>query len=350
MRGAVDIDRDASLSGMWNALDNQIKVGVATTTPITRYVHPDNLGSTAVTSDAGGNLAQRLDYAPYGSVIASENTGTTTAARQYIGQYFDPSSNLNYLNSRYYNSAQGQFISEDPVFSAIGKQTQVQQLSQQQNELLMDPQALNSYSYSEDNPVIKEDPNGKFVELLPVIAAAYLVYSAAQFGVDSYNAYNMDVRYRDVTSQTDKDLANLQVGFDMVSFGTGEGLARAGLEVSDFALSTAQASEDALNTFGPSVYSFFSNLFSENGTSNGPPNVSMSQLLSTPNTTFSTLYSNLSSNSVTSRQTAVSTINTGSGVSGTPSNELWVTPNGAVVTWTGQIVSSAAPVNSSSKQ
>jgi RHS repeat-associated protein len=147
---------------------------VATATAITRYIHPDNLGSTNVTSDANGNLSQWLDYAPFGSVLASENTGTTTAARQYIGQFSD-ASGLSYLNSRYYNGAQGQFVSEDPVFLALGNPTQLQQLSQQQqNQLLMDPQALNSYSYSEDNPISLKDPLGLGAQIFsgnPVVAA-----------------------------------------------------------------------------------------------------------------------------------------------------------------------------------
>src|SRR6202034_718324 len=96
-------------------VDQPLINGTATGTPITRYVHPDNLGSTAVTSDASGTLAQWFDYAPYGSLLASSNTGTTTVARQYIGQYSD-ASGLSYLNARYYNPAQGQFLTEDPVF------------------------------------------------------------------------------------------------------------------------------------------------------------------------------------------------------------------------------------------
>jgi RHS repeat-associated protein len=100
-----------------------------------------------VTSDTGMNLIQTTDYASYGSVIASTNTGTTKAARQFIGQFTDDSG-LSYLNARFYNSAQGQFITQDPVF-----------WSTQQN--LSDPQSLNSYSYSEDNPIVKEDPSGR---------------------------------------------------------------------------------------------------------------------------------------------------------------------------------------------
>jgi RHS repeat-associated protein len=134
--------------------DQKMVNGTATGTAITRYNHPDNLGSTNVTSDSSGNLAQWLDYAPYGSVIASQNTGTTTAARQFIGQFAD-ASGLSYLNARYMNPAQGQFTSEDPVFLGTPSQQNLQ-----------DPQSLNAYSYSDDNPVTKEDPSGKqWVEL-----------------------------------------------------------------------------------------------------------------------------------------------------------------------------------------
>jgi RHS repeat-associated protein len=91
------------------------------------------------------NLAQWFDYAPYGSVIATTNTGQT-AGRQYINRFADQS-NLDYLNARYYNPAQGQFITQDPVF-----------WSSKQN--LSDPQSLNSYSYASNNPISKEDPDG----------------------------------------------------------------------------------------------------------------------------------------------------------------------------------------------
>jgi RHS repeat-associated protein len=100
--------------------------------------------------EKNGNLAQWLDYAPYGSVLTSENTGTTTAARQYIGQYSDTATGLSYLNARYYNGTQGQFTSQDPVFLAPPLQ-----------QSLQDPQSLNAYSYSEDNPITREDPLGK---------------------------------------------------------------------------------------------------------------------------------------------------------------------------------------------
>jgi hypothetical protein len=82
MNVATDLNREPSLDAMWRALcaggprlENESEI---------RRV---------------SNLAQWLDYAPYGSVLASENTGTTTSARQYIGQFSD-ASGLSYLNAR----------------------------------------------------------------------------------------------------------------------------------------------------------------------------------------------------------------------------------------------------------
>src|SRR5216684_8534228 len=56
------------------------------------------------------------------------------------------------LQARYYDGSKGAFLSEDPVFLGDPKQ-----------QTLTDPQSLNSYSYGNDNPIVKSDPNGRFV-------------------------------------------------------------------------------------------------------------------------------------------------------------------------------------------
>lgn len=56
---------------------------------------------------------------------------------------------LDYLNARYYDSSRGQFLTEDPVFWGNPK-----------NQTLANPQGLNSYSYSIDNPITGKDPSG----------------------------------------------------------------------------------------------------------------------------------------------------------------------------------------------
>jgi RHS repeat-associated protein len=135
MNISADLDREPPLDATWHALSSA-SPGVENESNIERV----------------GNLAQWFDNAPYGSLLASGSTGTTTVARQYIGQYSD-TSGLDYLNARYYSPVQGQFISQDPVF--LGNPSQ-------QN--LTDPQSMNSYSYSDDNPIVKSDPTGKCLE------------------------------------------------------------------------------------------------------------------------------------------------------------------------------------------
>jgi hypothetical protein len=82
---AADLDREASY-----AFGNRVSLttGNTSTTSAANYFsippltsNPGVAATTTYSYDNNGNLAQWLDYAPYGSVIASENTATTTAAR-----------------------------------------------------------------------------------------------------------------------------------------------------------------------------------------------------------------------------------------------------------------------------
>ena len=114
----------------------------------TRYMHSDNLGSTDAVTNASGTPVQILDYYPYGSSRIASSTAGTDEKRKFIGQFTD-SSGLSYLNARYYSPTQGQFLSEDPAFLGNPKQ-----------QGLGNPQNLNSYSYSVDNPITKSDPTG----------------------------------------------------------------------------------------------------------------------------------------------------------------------------------------------
>jgi RHS repeat-associated protein len=133
-------------------LDQAFKNGAATGTAQMRYVHPDHLGSTDVVTDQNQNLVQTLSYLPYGSVRISSAT-STNERRKYIGQFNDDSG-LSYLNARFYNTSQGQFLTQDSIF-----------LGDPKDQNLSDPQSLNTYAYSEDNPVTKADPSGKYYQI-----------------------------------------------------------------------------------------------------------------------------------------------------------------------------------------
>src|SRR6266480_2458047 len=140
-------------------IDQQFKNGVVTGTAKTRYVHPDHLGSTNVVTNESGAVVQTLDYYPYGATRVSVST-STNEKRKFIGQFSDDSG-LSYLNARFYNPNQGQFLSEDPSFLAVGNSELVKQVTgQDQRTFLSDPQQLNSTSYGRDNPITNKDPSG----------------------------------------------------------------------------------------------------------------------------------------------------------------------------------------------
>jgi len=125
-----------------------IETAGATTT--TRYILTDHLGSPTVILNASSSPVETLDYFPYGGLKVDSKVGSYGGnARKYIDQVSD-ASGLNYFNARYENPNQGQFITQDPVFLGTPSQQNIQ-----------DPQSLNSYSYSDDNPIVKSDPNGK---------------------------------------------------------------------------------------------------------------------------------------------------------------------------------------------
>src|SRR5262249_40997350 len=85
----------------------------ATGSSTSNYSFPDNQNSMTVVTDSTSNIQQTSDYYPYGSSRIS--TGSNAQQRKYIGQFSD-SSGLNYLNARYLQPSQGQFISQDPMY------------------------------------------------------------------------------------------------------------------------------------------------------------------------------------------------------------------------------------------
>jgi RHS repeat-associated protein len=151
MNVAVDLDLERSLGAMWDALctasrlvQDKSKIGAAAT-PV-----------------------ETIDYYPFGSLKFDTATSSYDGeARKYIGQYSDTATGLDYLNARYYDPAQGQFLSEDPVF-----------LSNPLQQDLGNPQNLNSYSYGIDNPITNADTSGKYVYEISRPVASYVPLSS----------------------------------------------------------------------------------------------------------------------------------------------------------------------------
>jgi RHS repeat-associated protein len=79
----------------------------------TSYCHADGLGSITSLTSAAGTLAQTYTFDSFGKQTAS--SGSLTNSFQYAGREFDSETMLVYMRARYFDSATGRFISEDPV-------------------------------------------------------------------------------------------------------------------------------------------------------------------------------------------------------------------------------------------
>ena len=118
-----------------------------------------------------------------GSTTPVTESGAGEGQRKFIGQYYDEYTELSYLNARYYDGARGQFTSQDPSFLDIGASGFEQKYERTLQQHLMNPQALNSYSYALNNPITLSDPEG---EIVPLLIAAY---AAFEIGLSAYDAY-----------------------------------------------------------------------------------------------------------------------------------------------------------------
>lgn len=223
--------------------------------PATYHVHVDHLGGTNVTTDEAGAVEQVLDYYPFGSTRIEIGATNFDEGRKYIGEFFDDESDLSYLNARYYDGQIGKFVSQDPVFLMIGSADQLKQAAQvDQNQLLMDPQLLNSYSYARNNPPTLKDPEGK-IAFVPLLGYIYSAYSAAQIGIDSYDYINTNFRYAEVISQKEKNLSAFKLGSDLVMTAVGAKIGRDVSKVAEINFDTLTATLDILDTYlGEEIY------------------------------------------------------------------------------------------------
>ena len=103
-------------------------------------------------------LISSLIILPFDNVLAY---GTNY---QYTGQEKDVNSNLYYYGQRYYDPSVGRFTQPDPVSKYLNNPQKLKQATGQDLQgLLENPQALNEYGYTQNNPIKYTDPNGETI-------------------------------------------------------------------------------------------------------------------------------------------------------------------------------------------
>ncbi len=110
-----------------------------------KYYHSDHLGGTNLITNNTGVVKQLVEYEPFGLPSKNERYGTVDeeASHLFTGKELDEETGLYYYGARYYNPVIGRFITPDTIV---------------QNPY--DPQTLNRYSYTSNNPVNRIDADG----------------------------------------------------------------------------------------------------------------------------------------------------------------------------------------------
>ena len=162
------------------------------------YVHTDPVLGSNVITDKVGAVNQLLDYYPFGDIRLNEQQTTFDEQKKFGGHLYDIDTDLNYLGARYYDAKIGKFISEDPSFLSLGdEQATKANTGQEMTKVLMDPQSLNSYSYTENNPLTKIDTNGRFISPIDAVLTlgflAYDVYKIANGGFTKQNSASLSL-------------------------------------------------------------------------------------------------------------------------------------------------------------
>jgi RHS repeat-associated protein len=165
---------------MATRLSPQLTNNTRVATRLAPHKHASSIPITSAAptfvTDASGTVVQTLDYYPFGATRISSSVGGANSARKYGDQFSDDSS-LDYFNARYYDPSRGQFLSEDPQFKALGT-SELDKLSRGQ-EVLSNPQELNSYSYALNNPIRNVDTTGNAsvsaYALNPILTALQVV-------------------------------------------------------------------------------------------------------------------------------------------------------------------------------
>lgn len=116
------------------------------------YYHTDALGTPIAVTDASGNVVERSEYEPYGSLL----NRPLTDGPGYTGHVMDAATGLTYMQQRYYDSGIGAMLSVDPVTAYEQPVTN-----------------FCRYCYARNNPYRFTDPDGRDPDLAYGAAVAY---------------------------------------------------------------------------------------------------------------------------------------------------------------------------------
>ena len=132
------------------------------------FFKTDHLGTPRVITDQDGTVLSIHDYLAYGEELTDPEF--TTNRMKFTGHERDPETGLDYMLARYYSAGGTRFLQVDPGYDYDK----------------MDPMSWNLYAYVRGNPIMRTDPDGKFVFVVAIITLAAIDAALfAKVAVDS---------------------------------------------------------------------------------------------------------------------------------------------------------------------
>ena len=122
------------------------------------YYHTDPAGTPLAMTDSSGNVVWKADYKPFGE--EQSVTSTVPNDKRFIGKEKDEETGFSYFGARYENAKIGRFIAPDPVL-AVDPRT-----NKTNEDMLLNPQRLNTYAYALNNPYRFVDQDGQDVTII----------------------------------------------------------------------------------------------------------------------------------------------------------------------------------------
>ncbi len=120
------------------------------------FYYTDPAGTPLAMADTSGTVVWKADYMPFGEETVS--TSTVDNNKTFVGKEKDSETGLHYFGARYMESMAGRFLTPDPIASVASSNGKINQ------KALANPQALNVYAYSLNNPYKYVDKDGAWPE------------------------------------------------------------------------------------------------------------------------------------------------------------------------------------------
>ena len=108
------------------------------------YYHPDHLGSSSYITNLDGEVAQHIEYVPFGEVFIEERNNTWNTPYLFNAKELDEETGLYYYGARYMDPKISMWLGVDPMAEKYPN--------------------LTGYCYTMDNPIKFIDPDGKQIK------------------------------------------------------------------------------------------------------------------------------------------------------------------------------------------